>query len=290
MTARVGFLGLGTMGFAMARRLIQAGHEVHVWNRSKDPVSKLVTEGATEAASPENALSVGTSFSMLANDSAAEAVLCREALQSAKGGLHVNMASVSPGCSSRLKRLAGEEGVGYLAAPVLGRPAVAETGNLNILAAGDENLIGRASQFLDAMGSKTWNIGNEPERANIVKVAVNYNIIHAIQALAESITMVERNGLVGQDFVELLTKTLFDGVVYQGYGKLIADQTYLPQGFSLELGLKDLSLAEQIAKDGGTTLPSAPSLRKLFEEAMTREDLQHLDWSALAEVTRKPGK
>jgi len=290
MTTRVGFLGLGTMGLAMARRLIQAGYEVHVWNRSKDPVSKLVSEGATEATSPENALSVGTSFSMLANDAAAEAVLCREALRSAEGGLHVNMASVSPGCSSRLKSLASEEGVGYLAAPVLGRPAVAEAGNLNILAAGDENLIGMVSEFFEVLGSKTWNLGNEPERANIVKVAVNYNIIHAIQALAESITMVEQNGLAGQDFVDLLAETLFGGVVYRGYGELIAGRTYLPQGFSLELGLKDLSLAEQIAKDGGIILPSAPSLRKLFEEAVARGDLQHLDWSALAEVTRKPGK
>lgn len=288
--APVGFLGLGTMGSAMACRLIEAGHEVHVWNRSKDPVRKLLPEGAVEAASPEDALQVGISFSMLADDAAVEAVLSPNALKFAKGKLHVNMASVSPRCASDLKKIADEIGAGYLSAPVLGRPAVATAGKLNILAAGDDELIGQAMKFFDAMGSKTWKIGSEPEQANIVKVAVNYNIIHAIQALAESIALIERNGFIGEEFVELLSETLFGGVVYKGYGDLVAGRTYLPQGFSLELGLKDLKLAEQIAEDSGLHLPSAPVLKKLFEDAASREELRKLDWSAVAEVTREPNK
>ncbi|MBT5248214.1 MAG: NAD(P)-dependent oxidoreductase, partial [Microbacteriaceae bacterium] len=266
--ADVGFLGLGSMGMGMARRLIAAGHTVHVWNRSKGPVEALVAQGATEATTPAEALATKASFSMLANDSVAEMVLSEDNLRAAEGGFHANMASVSPECGRRLSDLALRAGVSYLASPVLGRPAVAAEGNLNILAAGSPDAIAAAQPFFEVMGQKTWPMGDSAEVANLVKVAVNYNIIHAIQALGESIALVETAGVDASDFVELLSNTLFGGVVYQGYGNLIAQKEYLPQSFSLELGLKDLSLAEGAAQDAGITLPTSGVLRSLFEAAL----------------------
>ena len=288
--ADVGFLGLGTMGMAMARRLLGAGHTVHVWNRSQEPVRQLVSEGAVEALSPAEALATGASFSMLAHDAAAEAVLTSEVFRSGHGGFHANMASVSPECAMRLAGIATAEDVSYIASPVLGRPAVAVAGNLNILAGGDPAWIAAAQPFFDVMGVRTWPMGEKPERANLVKIAVNYTIIHAIQALSESIALVESAGVDGSSFVDLLAETLFGGVVYRGYGELIAQQSYLPQGFSLELGLKDLTLAERIAEEHHVALPTAPVLRELFHEAISRPELSDFDWAALAEVTRKPPK
>ncbi len=285
--ADVGFLGLGSMGMGMARRLIAAGHTVHVWNRSKGPVEALVAQGATEATTPAEALATKASFSMLANDSVAEMVLSEDNLRAAEGGFHANMASVSPECGRRLSDLALRAGVSYLASPVLGRPAVAAEGNLNILAAGSPDAIAAAQPFFEVMGKKTWPMGDSAEVANLVKVAVNYNIIHAIQALGESIALVETAGVDASDFVELLSNTLFGGVVYQGYGNLIAQKEYLPQGFSLELGLKDLSLAEGAAQDAGITLPTSGVLRSLFEAALASPELVDYDWAALAEITRQ---
>ncbi|MGA1784062.1 MAG: NAD(P)-dependent oxidoreductase [Pontimonas sp.] len=284
--ATIGFLGLGTMGQAMASRLVEAGHDVVVWNRSPQPVEELVALGARAASSPVEALATGASFSMLANDQAAEAVLSADNL-SQGSGFHANMASVSPDCAARLARVAEDAGIAYIASPVLGRPAVAAAGKLNILAGGDPETIALAEPFFSVMGVRTWPMGDRPEVANLVKVAANYNIIHALQALAESISLVEDNGVNAEDFVELLSSTFFGGVVYSVYGNIIAKREYLPAGFTIDLGLKDLTLAETAARASGNILPSAPVLREVFEAALADETLAGFDWAAIAEVTRK---
>jgi len=274
------------MGQAMASRLVEAGHDVVVWNRSPHPVEQLVALGARAAASPVEALATGASFSMLANDQAAEAVLSSDNL-SQGSGFHANMASVSPDCAARLARVAEDAGIAYIASPVLGRPAVAAAGKLNILAGGDADTIALAEPFFSVMGVRTWPMGDRPEVANLVKVAANYNIIHALQALAESISLVEDNGVNAEDFVELLSSTFFGGVVYSVYGNIIAKKEYLPAGFTIDLGLKDLTLAETAARASGNILPSAPVLREVFEAALADETLAGFDWAAIAEVTRK---
>jgi len=130
-------------------------------------------------------------------------------------------------------------------------------------------------------------MGEKPSVANGVKIAVNYNIIHALQALGESIALVERQGVDPRDFVELLGSTLFGGVVYQGYGSIIAEQRYRPAGFTVELGLKDLVLAEELAQDLELVMPSAQVLHAAFATAVADPELAGSDWSAIAEVTRR---
>ena len=282
--AQVGFLGLGSMGQAMARRLIDAGHDVVVWNRSIGPREELADYGATAVESPQEALEVPVSLSMLANDAAVDMVLSEENLPS-HPIVHANMASVSPDAAQTLSARFTQGGHGYVASPVLGRPHVAASGGLNILAAGASDDISLLQPYFDAMGTKTWPLGDHPHTANVVKIAVNYNIIHAIQSLAESVALASSAGVKPQDFVEVLTQTLFGGVVYCGYGALVADRNYSPTAFSLDLGLKDLSLAEAIADSAGITLPSSPVLRELFVAALADPELVDKDWSALAEIT-----
>jgi 3-hydroxyisobutyrate dehydrogenase-like beta-hydroxyacid dehydrogenase len=282
--ARVGFLGLGSMGQAMARQLIDAGHDVVVWNRSEGPRVELQRAGATAVETPREALAVDVSISMLANDPAADAVLSPENLPEARV-VHANMASVSPDMGEKLATRFAEAGHGYVASPVLGRPEVAAAGRLNILAGGDSRDISVLQPFFDAMGTKTWPMGEDARTANVVKIAVNYNIIHAIQALAESVAITTAAGVKPAEFVEVLTQTLFGGVVYSGYGRLIAERHYTPQAFSLELGLKDLGLAESTARAAGIELPSSAVLREVFEKALADPDLVDKDWSALAEIT-----
>ncbi len=282
--ARVGFLGLGSMGQAMARRLLEAGHDVVVWNRSAEPRAELSESGATAVETPAEALAVDLSVSMLANDDAADSVLSADNLPSDRI-VHANMASVSPAMAASLSERFAEAGHGYVASPVLGRPHVAAEGGLNILAAGSTEDIERMKPLFDAMGQRTWPLGEHAPTANVVKIAVNYNIIHAIQALAESVAITTTAGVKPEDFVEVLTKTLFGGVVYTGYGALVAERSYTPTAFSLELGLKDLGLAESAAHSAGLTLPSSAVLRELFESALADPEIAHKDWSALAEVT-----
>lgn len=283
----IGFLGLGNMGQAMAGRLLAAGHDLVVWNRSPEAAAELVAAGARPAAVPSEALAAPISFSMLADDEAAEAVLTAENLRGAAGRTHVNMASISAAAADRLQAVHAQAGVGYVAAPVLGRPAVAQAGKLNIMVAGPAPLVDLVEPLLGELSARVWRFGDVPRRANVTKAAVNFMILHALQALGESITLVEAHDIDASDFVELLTNSLFGGVVYSGYGPMIAERRYTPAGFSMALGLKDLSLAEALAEEKGIELPTAPVIRDRFERALADDELQHYDWSGVAEVTRR---
>jgi 3-hydroxyisobutyrate dehydrogenase-like beta-hydroxyacid dehydrogenase len=283
----ISFLGLGTMGAAMAGRLVDAGHTVHVWNRSPEAAAELIARGAVRAESIEDALATGIIFSMLANDSAVDTVFTNERLAVApSGSIHVNHATVSLAAAERQAASHAAAGVAYIAAPVLGRSTVAEAGQLNIVAGGTEEQVARVQAYLDLMGKRTWRVGDEPGKANLVKIGVNYNLIHAIQALAESITLMEQGGVDGATFVDILTDAAFTGSAYRGYGDVIARRAYAPPGFTVALGSKDLGLAKDAASALGVTLATASVLDEMFSRALADPDLAPLDWAAIAEITR----
>lgn len=285
--AEVGFIGLGTMGAGMARRLVDAGHRVVVWNRSSAAAKPLADAGAVVASSPAEALATGIAFSMLANDAAVDAVFSDSVLAEAEGAAHVNMATVSLETARTLQARHERFGVSYAAAPVLGRPNLAATGQLNIVAAGSSAALDRADEFFGVLGKRVWRVGDAASQANLVKIGVNYNLIHTMQALAESLNLMERGGVDGPTFVEILTDAAYTGTAYQGYGPMIAQREYLPAAFSVALGLKDLSLAQTAADESGASLPTAAVLQDIFEETLADDDLAQRDWSAMAEITRR---
>lgn len=214
---KLSFIGLGSMGSAMAMRLIEAGHDVSVWNRSAGATDALVSAGASAVDSVQEAFQIPFVFSMLSNDAAALEQFSAENLAAAAPGtIHVNHSSLSPEAADELTARHATAGVGYLACPVLGRPVAAGSGQLNILAGGDPALVEKVQPVLDILGKRTWNMGDSPRRANLVKIGVNFNIIHAVEALGESIALMERGGVDPEAFVELLTNTLFGGIVYTG--------------------------------------------------------------------------
>jgi len=282
----VGFLGLGAMGSGMSARLLESGADVLVWNRSKEPVAELVAKGAKEAPEAADALAADISFSILANDAAVDAVLAPEHLAKAKGKMHVNMASISPSFATKLAERFAEAGVGYAAACVLGRPPVAASGQLNILAAGPAEVLEAAQPYFDLMGKKTWHFGETPAVANSVKALCNYILIQAHEALGETITMAERLDVDPGLFVELLTASFVGGPAYTVYGPIIATQSYEPAAFTMTLGRKDLGLVEEVADATGTRLPTLPALKAVYERALA-EGMADYDWSAIAEVTRR---
>ena len=191
----VGFLGLGSMGGGMARRLLDAGHDLIVWNRSPAAAEDLVAAGARLAGHPAEALAADVSFSMLANDAAVESVFDEATIAGMTGRTHVMMASIGPALADRLDAAFTAAGATYVSAPVLGRPAVAAAGQLNIMAAGPVAAVDAVEPYLAAMGKRTWRLGEKPSIANAVKAAVNYNIIHALQAIGETVAMTERLGV-----------------------------------------------------------------------------------------------
>lgn len=285
--SRIAVIGLGAMGRPIARNLHHAGHDVTVWNRSPEPAEILAAEGIHVAETITDVWNSEIVFSMLSDDDAVAATFLDSGLLDAApaGRVHVNLATVSPGLARRAARLHAQHGVGYVSAPVFGRVAVAEAGNLNILAAGDPGLIARVQPFFDVIGTRTWNLGEQPEQANVVKILGNYLIACAIQSLGEATGVAERVGVDPAQLIELLTATLFPGAVYASYGTLIAERRYRPAGFTTRLGRKDVHLALDAAQTSGHTLPFGEVLRAVLDEAIA-EGHGDDDWASIAELQR----
>lgn len=288
---KLSFIGLGSMGQEMAKRLIDAGHDVGVWNRSPQPVDALTDFGARAVASVAEAFDAPVVFSMLSNDAAAldqftEGTISGGRQKNGVRTIHVNMSSLSVAAADELEARHKAAGVGYIAAPVLGRPPVAAAGQLNILAGGAQSDIDTVQPLLDVLGKKTWVMGQVARTANLVKICVNFNLIHAIEALGESVALVESGGVDANLFVELLTSSLFGGMAYTGYGTAVANKTYRPAGFSVGLGSKDLSLVEAAAAEAGLALPTVPALREVFNATLANPELADADWASIAEISR----
>ena len=224
---------------------------------------------------------------MLSDDAAVRSVIIDSgALASPRNGcVHVMMATISPGLVEELKALHHEAGIAYVAAPVLGVPAVAAEGQLNILAAGDPASIAAMQPLFDALGRKTWHLGDDPVHANIAKIAGNMMITLAIEAMGEATALTGYYGLAAGDFLDVMTNTVFASPSYKRYGGYIASNTYEP-GFKLTLGLKDVNLALDAARAKGATLPAAEIVRGTMVEAVD-QGLGAKDWSVLAKVTRR---
>lgn len=281
-------IGLGAMGSAIAQKLIDEGVNTQVFNRSKGPGQAFADQGVYVAKDLIEAFNSEVVFSMLSNDAAVLAVFTNELLAQVPAGVvHVNQATVSIAATKELEKRHAQAGIHYVAGPVLGRPHLAPAAKLVTVAGGSDEAVAVIQPLVDKFCAKTFRVSTEPWVASLVKIGVNYNLIHALQAMGESIALVENADVDPNLFIEILTFAAFTGTAYSGYGPMIANKNYQPAGFLMEMGLKDLSLVEGAAKDLGLKIPAAPMLRELFEIAMKDEALAQSDWSAVSEVTRR---
>jgi 3-hydroxyisobutyrate dehydrogenase-like beta-hydroxyacid dehydrogenase len=283
MIMDVGFIGLGRMGAGIAAKLLKPGRRLIVWNRSKEPVSLLVSQGAVTAESPAEALDADITFSMLADDSVFDAVIVESGAlgQARKGLVHVNLATVSVAFARRMTVRHEALGLAYVAAPVLGRPDLAAVGQLNGLCAGAPSAVARARPLLEEFTRAVWPLGDDPVRANVVKLACNFALASMIETLGEAGVLVSAYGVEPGDLFEIMTGTLFGAPAYKTYGPMIAGARFTPAGFKLPLGLKDVRLALQAAEARNAPLPIASLLRDHFIEGIANGDVDK-DWAALA--------
>jgi 3-hydroxyisobutyrate dehydrogenase-like beta-hydroxyacid dehydrogenase len=284
----VGFLGLGAMGSAMASNLLAAGHALTVWNRSEGPAEPLASLGARVARTPGRAVQAPVVHSMLANDQAVRAVFLEGGVldEMDRGTVHVNHATISVALARELADAHAQRGLGYVAAPVFGRPDMAAAAKLNIVVAGHPGAVESVRPLLDVLGSRLWPVGEAPERANVVKLAGNFMLATAIESMAEASALTRAHGVSAADFLEIMTSTLFAAPAYQGYGRLIAEERYAPPGFALPLGLKDVNLALAAGEAARVPLPVAGVVRDALIEALAGGG-EGLDWAALAQVAAR---
>ena len=281
---KVGFVGLGNMGLGMAANLLNAGHEVTVYNRTLEKSKPLVEKGARKAASVAGACNGDVVITMLADDNAVENVCFGNAgivNNLAEGAIHVSSSTISVALSDKLTAEHAKRGQRFVSAPVFGRPEAAASAKLFIVAAGAVDAVDACMLLFEAIGQKTFRFGDKPSSANLVKISGNFMIASTIETLSEAMALVAKGGLDQHQYLDFLTSTLFAAPIYKTYGTLISDKKFKPAGFAAPLGLKDTRLALAAGESLRVPLPLANLVRDRFLTLLARGD-ETLDWSAIS--------
>ena len=282
---KVGFIGLGRMGHAMAQRLIDGGHDVGVYNRSADKLKPLTDAGAKAMASIKAAANFGDAvFTMLADDAAVMEVVNKSGglLESLpQGGIHICAGTHSVDCIGKLKHLHGERGQVLLATPMLGRPQMVEGGQAGVVLAGPKQALDRCRPLFAAIARRGFEAGADPVAAAVVKIANNFVLGCAIEAMGEGFALVRKYDVVPDVLYDVMTDGMFACAAYKIYGKIIAEQRYLPAGQRAVLGLKDANLALAAGEAVGVPLPSGNVWRDRLVGAVAHGEGEN-DWAVMA--------
>jgi 3-hydroxyisobutyrate dehydrogenase-like beta-hydroxyacid dehydrogenase len=286
MAQKIGFVGLGAMGLPMATNLLAAGFHLTVYNRTASKAEPLVAKGAHRAArAGDVAQPGGIVVSMLADDAAVKALVTGpDALAEhlAPDGIHVSMSTVSPATTRELAAYHASHGSVMVAAPVFGRPTAAQAKQLKICVSGPADAKAKVKPILEAIGDGLFDFGDDNVgAANVVKLAGNFMIAAALEAMGEAVAMMRKSGVDPAAALEMLAKTLFAAPVYQGYVPIITHARFTPAGFRLPLGLKDINLVIQTAAEANAPMPTASLLHDRFISAIAKGRAD-LDWSAIA--------
>jgi len=283
---KIGFIGLGRMGQAIAGRIKAAGHDLVVYNRSLEKTKELAAAGAKVASSIEEVCNGReVVVSMLSDDAALEQVafgpggIC-ESLPA--GAIHMVMGT--HGTAAIRSAVERHERAGQLivSAPVLGRPDVAAAGQLGVVIAGPQLAVQRCKPLLDAVARRLFEAGDKPEHAAIVKLANSLVLGCAIEAMGEGFSLVRKYGVNGDVLYDVLTEGLFSAPAYKGYGRLIADKNYANPGFTATLGLKDVKLVLGAAGAKNVPLPAINILHDRLLSAIAHGDGSK-DWAVIAQ-------
>jgi 3-hydroxyisobutyrate dehydrogenase-like beta-hydroxyacid dehydrogenase len=281
---RIGFIGLGNMGFGMAASLLRAGHELTVFNRTPGKAEALVKQGAHRGNQVADACRGQAVITMLSDDAAVESVVFGGLLSTlAPGAVHISSSTISVALGERLAAAHAASGQRFVSAPVFGRPEAAAAGKLFITAAGAPDAVDACMPLFDAMGQKTFRFGDKPSAANLVKVSGNFLISAVVEALGEAMALVGKGGLDQREYLDFLTSTLFNAPVYKTYGSLIVDRKFEPAGFAATLGFKDNRLVLAAAEKLRVPLPLASLIYNRFLTLLAHGG-EALDWSAIGQL------
>jgi 3-hydroxyisobutyrate dehydrogenase-like beta-hydroxyacid dehydrogenase len=265
----------------MALRLLAAGHELRVWNRTEGRIEPLLREGAIAAGTPAEAeLGVDAVITMLFDDAAHEEVLfgsngLMDAIE--PGGLHIACSTISVALCEKLTAEHARRGHRFVAAPVFGRPNIAEAGKLWIVMAGEPSALAAARPILEPMSRGISIIGSEPRQASAVKLGGNFLISTMIQSLSESFVFAESQGIAPSVFLEAVNSALFQSPFYASYASVMLNPPQHP-GATINLGAKDTRLFREAAAGRNTRLSLADNLAAIFEEAR-HAGLAEADWA-----------
>jgi 3-hydroxyisobutyrate dehydrogenase-like beta-hydroxyacid dehydrogenase len=281
MPAKLGFIGLGNMGEPIARNLLRAGYDLRVYNRTRVKAARLAEQGARVAEqSADVAEPGGIVLNMLADDHAVEEVCFAKPSfveRLGKGGIHISLGTISPDTARRLANHHGKYGVSYIASPVFGRPEAARAAKLFVCTAGPSPAKKKVEAILQGIGQGIIDFGEDPGAANVAKLCGNFLIASTVEALAEMLTLAEKNGVSKRLVAEMIGKF---SPLHHSYAQIMAEGQFEPAGFRLALGLKDINLILSAAAKSVTPVPLASLLHDRWLASIAK-GRGNLDWSAI---------
>jgi len=282
---KIGFIGLGRMGQGMCRRILEAGYEVVVFDIVNEATRRLADAGAQVAATVGDACKGrDVVVTMLAEDYIVKEVVLgadgvRDSLPA--GGIHLAMGTYAIPTVRTIEAEHAKAGQHLVTAPVLGRPDMAATGQLGIVAAGPEQAVQKCDPLFRVMGRRTFQAGSRPEHANAIKLANNFVLGCAIESMAEGFALVRKYGVAPQAFFDVMTEGVFAAPAYKVYGKIMVDESYDNVGFTTLLGLKDFNLIMEAAELARVPLPSGNAFRDRLLGAIAHGEGER-DWAVVA--------
>lgn len=285
--ARVGFIGTGIMGFAMARNLARAGHEITAWNRSRDKAAPLSDDGATIVdAAPDAARDADFVVAMLADGPTSVQVLFDDGVAEAmpKGSVLIDMGSIPVETARDCAERARDLGIGYLDAPVSGGERGAQAATLAIMAGGDDIAFTKAREVLCAMGRPT-RVGPAGS-GQIAKLCNQVIVANTIATVAEALILAEKGGADPAAVREALTGGFADSTILRQHGERMIKREFEPGGPS-KYQLKDIRTATGFARSQGLELPVAGLVEQLFTQMVDEDGMGDKDHSALYLALRR---
>lgn len=288
MKKKIALIGLGNMGANMAKRLVQQGYDLTVYNRTRDKAKPLESLGARLANSPlEAAKGAAILITMVGDDKALESVLWGS--HGALAGLstdaiHISMSTISEDLAEKTTAAHQAHGSRHIGAPVFGRPPAAAAGKLFVLAAGAQSALEQSEDVFGVLGQKTLTIGETPKSAHLTKILGNFMLFSAIEAMAEAIAHAKASGLDERLFLNAMTSSVFSSPFYANYGTMMVQQMFpTEQSVNFHLALKDITLALESAERNAVNLPTAKLVAARLSEGIAR-GLGQLDVSALVKL------
>jgi 3-hydroxyisobutyrate dehydrogenase-like beta-hydroxyacid dehydrogenase len=260
----IGFIGLGKMGLPMASNLVKAGFSLEVFNRTASRAKGLPVKVAE---SPQKlAKNADVIVTMVSDDQALLEISSLIRPEMKKGAVHMSMSTVSPSTAEKLEREYDENGLFYVAAPVLGRPPAAEAKQLFILLAGKPKGKNRILAIANALSQRMIDFGTSASAANTVKLMVNYMIFVTTEMLSEVMLLAERTSIDKNVLLDAMTSTIFGAPVIKNYGGFVIQEKENTNGFATRLASKDLRLIQETAQEHDLHLPLANVIQEHFKE------------------------
>jgi len=278
----LGWVGVGRMGRALVTRLLRAGYEVGVYNRTREKAADLEGLGATVVDSPADLADRDIVFTMVAGSADVEEV-CAALLSRSDVAprLIVDSTTISPGAAERIRASAEQRGVAMLAAPVSGNPKVAESGRLTIVASGPRDAWLEARPYLELLCRRVTYVG-EGERARLVKICHNLMLGVVAQCMAEVTVLAEKGGVARADFLEFLNDSVMGSTFTRYKSPAYVNLDFTPT-FTPELLLKDFHLGFEAAQELDVTMPLAAATEQIVQGLKGLKG-NGVDFAALIEV------